>query len=280
MQLTQYQEACIARYLRDVAVHLDGSLPARDREAGIERLEANLRRAFEALGKETPPDTEFAQVLASFGAPEDQARAISRGAGAEPGRVWLGVCNRWAKRLQIPAWLVRMGMILLGVTGPLAVLVYLAGYAEKVYHAPKGSEPPIDWTQVLARVVPVLFMAILLHVAGGYAIRGIEYLYQLAMHRPLPHLGDWGWIRIDRQDYFFYAVVSSVPLAVLSGMPLAGGWDYTLKRLAQAILAVYAMALSFGIASILAGLLLELVKEFGGSFSLDIFKDIFKPTGI
>jgi hypothetical protein len=42
-------------------------------------------------------------------------------------------------------------------------------------------------------------------------------------------------------------------------------WDYTWKRVMQAGLAVYAVILSFGIASILVGIVLLVVEEVAGT---------------
>jgi hypothetical protein len=49
---------------------------------------------------------------------------------------------------------------------------------------------------------------------------------------------------------------------VLSGLPLANAWGHSLKRLAQAIIALYAMAICFGVASVIAGLILDRVQAY------------------
>ncbi len=60
----------------------------------------------------------------------------------------------------------------------------------------------------------------------------------------------------------FWALALTLPLAVLSALPLANAWDYTLKRLVQALLALYGLILCFGIASFLVGIILDVVSDF------------------
>jgi len=52
-----------------------------------------------------------------------------------------------------------------------------------------------------------------------------------------------------------------LPVALYSGLPLPNAWDRTARKLYQALIAVYAVALSFGMASTLVGILFLVVEE-------------------
>lgn len=271
MELSEKQESHIARYLRDVAVRMDYALPAEEREAGIARLEAAIRRALGGDGKGNPPsDADVARVLDRMGTPEAQAELLrprdetATAKKAVPDRVWLGVCAYNARRFHVDPRLLRIGFVILGCfTGPLAVLIYLGAYGERYWNA-GPDEPPIDFMLVAGRFIGTVFILIALDWATIYVIDLIYYVITDVLHRELPAIGDWAWLEQRAGRYYSYAMLSAVPLAVLSGLPLSGGWDYTLKRISQAILAIYATALSFGVASILVGIILYFVEEFGG----------------
>ena len=53
-------------------------------------------------------------------------------------------------------------------------------------------------------------------------------------------------------------------LAFLGGLPAANNWDKTLRKVSQAILALYAVAVCFGIASTLTGIILQFVEKYAG----------------
>lgn len=274
MELSEKQEAKIARYLRDVAVHMDFALPAAAREAGLERIEAAIRRAITGAGNgAAPPDAEVDRVLARMGTPESQAEllrpreaadAASPARKPETDRVWLGVCSRNARRIGVDIWVLRLAAVVFGcITGPLAVIAYLAGYAERYWNA-GPEEPRIDWMPLVGRVFVTILIVVLLDWGVAYAVEFIHYVIEDVVHRDVPALGQWGWLDRRAGAYYSYAMLAAVPLAFLSGLPLAGGWDYSLKRLSQAVLAVYATMLSFGLASMLVGIILHFVEEFGG----------------
>jgi len=52
------------------------------------------------------------------------------------------------------------------------------------------------------------------------------------------------------------------PIAALAGLPLPDGWNKTGKTIVQAGIAIYAVAICFGIASLIAGILIQIVKDF------------------
>jgi len=271
MKLTQKQEAQISRYLRDVAIQLDHGLPEEHRQHGLTQIERRIMRHLQGLKKEYPDDVDLEAVLDHLGTPARQAAMMSP--RRDPSRtlmlprderVWLGVCAGVASRADVEPWVVRVFTFLLGlVLGPLLIAAYVGLYLHMRQNSPQA-EPPLDTLRIAGRGGLTFLVAVVMHVATGYIIRLIHFIYTEIMLRDVPAVGDWGWIYHARDQYLFYAVVAALPLAVLSGFPLAGGWDQTLKRLSQAALAIYGMVLSFGLASLLVGLILDYVQQFAG----------------
>jgi hypothetical protein len=97
---------------------------------------------------------------------------------------------------------------------------------------------------------------------SAYSLRLIAFVHEWALNRPVPPLGDWGWMQYYAGTLFFWMLVIMLPLAALSGMPLANAWDQSLKRVVQAIGALYGVAISMGIASNVVGILLDVVQDF------------------
>lgn len=273
MQLTPHQEGLIAGYLREVSLLVDSAASSADREAGLRRIESELRDKLARLGGdgELNDETVIAAIRA-LGPAEEQARktTLPKGAAGEllratEDRVWLGVCAGWAHRSGIEPWIIRTAMIVVGICAtPLAVLAYLGGYAELYIKTQKQVTAPPNYFQMALRGGLAFGAALLLFYGTGYFLDAVAWAYEFGLKRPLPSLGQWGWYFQRDDAYVFWAIVYAVPIAVLSGAPLSNGWDYSLKRLAQAILALYAVAICFGVAGILVGIILDVVSEFGG----------------
>jgi hypothetical protein len=82
--------------------------------------------------------------------------------------------------------------------------------------------------------------------------------------RPVPDTGQWGWYLQQQGSLLFWTLFLSLPVALLGALPMAGGWDRTLRRLSQAVLALYAVVICFGLASAVAGVILQTVRELKG----------------
>ena len=260
MELTPKQESLIIRYLREVARHMDDSAPRRTRERGLAKLRGSIDRELAGLAQGQVQDADVAAVLALFGSPAEQAEALAddvkttedRARQGRDDRVWLGVCAEAAERMEASPLAVRVVAVAAGViTGPLAVFLYIGLYAFFQLNGPRPLTPPVDKTRLAVRAGGALLAAVALNVLCGYAIQLIYHLHERFLNRPVPGLGEWGW-----------ALVVCVPLAALSGLPLARAWDHSLKRVWQAGLALYAMALSFGLAAMLVGIILDVVQDF------------------
>ncbi len=271
MRLTQKQESLLARFVREVNSHLPEDLPERARERGFVRLQSRMERELNAADGDSIHDEDVAALIERLGDPAEVAASFAARRTA-PGtlqlaredRVWLGVCGGLAEYLDAAPWLVRGFAFVLGLTtGPLALIAYLALYVW-LRLAGGEEEPRIAKARVLGRGFGAVALAFALHYGSQYAVRGIYYIEEQYLHRPIPELGDWAWLHVRAGELFFWSLALCTPLAVLSGLPLANAWDYSLKRIVQALLALYGVVLSFGIASILTGLILDFVKEFTG----------------
>lgn len=289
MHLTQKQESLISHYLRELSRRLAHSLPEKVRERNLRQVQTRIYHDLERLNSKAISDDEVTQVLrqvaSSFtDATDPVSPTLSPEAGSTPrvspplgnspatslkGRaqspkpVWLGVCAYNAERVGIEPWMARLGLVILGLcTGPLAVLVYIAGFAEYYAGLPEKDRPPVVWTRLAVRTVLPLVVLIGLRWGANKLLVLIAYGHERIFKEAMPSLGEWDWFRFQEGTYFFLALVTVLPLSVLSGLPLANAWGHSLKRLGQAITALYAMALCFGVASVIAGLILDRVQAY------------------
>jgi len=271
MELSHKQEAILLRYLRDVALKMDHGLSDAQKEQAVAGLEAQIRRTLKTFGSDSVSDENLQTVLERLGAPQEVAQRLAEQTDtqAQPKKkaqpVWLGVCRNMAERAGLETWMVRLLFVLLGlVTGPLALLIYAGFYAEMYLSTEPLARPRIDWLRIAGRGAGFFVVALGLDWGVQYFLRFVDYAVVEVLKREVPPLGEWGWLEVQADSLFFWAVIISVPLGAFSGLPLANGWDYSLKRIAQAALALYAIALSFGVASVIVGLILAFVEEFSG----------------
>ncbi len=291
MQLTQKQESLISRYLRDLAVQLGDTVPEKTRDRHLRQLQTRIYKELEALPTNAISDEDVVSVLrrampqgqASPASPKPaltQPRAINRqsaGVNAAPNRVhaapppesttapiWLGVCAFNAERFGLSPWMVRLFAVICGlVTGPVAVFFYLAAYAEFYVSSDRKDRPAIAYGQLALRAAAPLAVAIGLRWGAFKLLDLIAYGHQMAFSEALPPLDrQWNWLANNEDTLFFLLWTSVIPLSILSGLPLANAWGHSLKRLTQALVALYFMALCFGIASVLVGLILDRVQPY------------------
>lgn len=271
MVLTQRQEAFILHYLRDVGAFLDKKLSESLREQALTQLKNTIYHELTSFKQEALEDADVQKAVAQFGSPATQAaqllerRNFSRELTLDVRhRLWLGVCAGVARRLDLEPWLIRTLAIAAGVTGPLAILVYLALYLYMYNTSGPYAGPQIDKGRLALRIGGTFGGVIALRLAAVYALRLVDFAHEQVLHRPPPALGEWAWLEANAGDLFFWSLVTCVPLAALSAMPLANAWDQSIKRFSQALLALYGVALSFGVASEIVGIILISVKEFTG----------------
>jgi len=268
MMLTQRQETIIERYLREVADGL-GDVSDDTRERVLRRLKnriyAELRK-----GGGLVEDKEVESVLARLGTASDPAMVSLHTSGGSDGLTlstdncrWLGVCGGVAEYFGLNPSFVRAIFLLLGITGPIALIAYLALYIEMYLASENEGIPHVDPWRVLGQTAAIIIATVALELGMRGLLRLVRYGYErFPSLGPYPGLERWDWLPVNMPFLLFCALSLSVPLAILGGLPLAGEWDKTLKRCAQAILAVYAAILSIGFALYITGIIVHIAKGF------------------
>ncbi len=290
MKVTQRQQALITRYIRDVSIQLESKVRADTRERGLVRLQTHIYRSLEALAKDVVENGDVEAVLARLGAPRRRAEAMlstqappknapERSAPAKynapaqtppPARrprtgdapVWLGVCAFYAERTGLEVAAVRWLALLMGLAGPFAILAYLGGYALIYFDLDQRHRPKIDARHIALRMAGAFTITLALFLGAGWFKALVVYFHREWLHMPAPYLGGWDWLDAWAASLFMGVLLTGLPLAALSAMPLANAWDQSLKRVLQAVLVLYAAGLSLGVASFLVGLLLDVARQF------------------
>ncbi len=179
--------------------------------------------------------------------------------------VWLGVCGRLAQDLGWPTWALRTLIFFLGLTtGPAALVVYMVVYFWLLTSARIYPTPPLHPLRMILRPILTTLAAVLIHLGAVYAIKGIYFIHEAYLKRPAPDLSEWAWFEAEAGRMLFWTLVVLLPTALLSALPLANSWDYSLKRFTQAGVALYAVLCSFGLASFITGIILAFAREFSG----------------
>ena len=269
MKLTQKQERRIAAYLRALVKEL-GDVSPKSRGRALAEVKARILNAFRQIGR-VPSDEDVETVLAKCGAPARLAAQFRVRSGASPSptppgenRIWLGVCSSLAGRFGWPPWVVRSVALVLGVTGPVSLLLYLTAYAEMYVTSDRENLPSIRKGKLAKFVLGALLAALAFYTGARLVLAGSLYVYKLYApftDRTFTSLGEWGWLHERASSLLFWVLFIVLPIAALSGLPVAGDWDRTGKKIIQAGLAVYALALSLGIACVLVGIILDVVQE-------------------
>ncbi len=296
MKLTERQEKMVAAFFRQVGGQVDG-LPPQERAQTLSSVKANLQQELRRFGEARPSDDDLAQVLnrcypergdvvnskddAESGddvtlelerpempprepaKPKDQPTVVEDPPTglASPNRKWLGVCESLSERLGVDVLVLRSAFLVAGLAlAPIALLVYAALYFERYLFGPDKGAPEIEWSKVWNLLAGVILGAIVMYAATRALFWGAEEIFTRAMGKPM-RLDEWGWLVPRQRAYLTYTLVFAAPFALLGGLPLSSGWGYTLKRIAQVVLAVYGVTLSIGIASAIVGIILQVVDE-------------------
>lgn len=277
IKLSENQERRITRYLRDVGEHL-GDLSLRERESALARLNARIELEL-AKFRNGLEDADLLKVLQRCGNPAEQAARLMPSRPVPPDtfvcwsdRVWLGVCAGIARKLDVDATIVRIVAVLIGIVFPLVPLLliaYVAVFLWDYYTTEEGVFDPIEPLKLVKALAGVLAVALALHYGTRALLIFISHAYQMVMVQPLVLERRWGWITSDAGSWLFWVLAIGLPLAALSALPVPKAWAGTLKKTVQAGLALYAVWLCFGIACVIAGVILQSVDEFTGTAGTD-----------
>jgi len=213
----------------------------------------------------SPPEYDAPSPRNTTDAPAKTAMDAPLRKETRPASVWLGVLAWCAEQWDLPVWALRVFVALIGaVTFPAALLVYMAVYFRLRVSGRLGTVPPLRWFQMIFRPALTALMLSVIHFAGVYGVKGVCLAYDTWLKRDMPDISEWAWFETEAGRMFFWALTLLVPLSLFSAMPLANAWDYSIKRFTQACVALYAIVVSFGIASYVTGIILAFVREFTG----------------
>lgn len=304
MKLTEKQERLVARYYQELAARLDRRTPHEraDLVATLKRRVANemerfgdvaatddevaalLRLSTRAIPELAPmlngQQLHLELDLASpeyAGTPPSRAGDTNRGAGVRSAGVqgrtlestqhrrWLGVCWNLARRLGVEVRYVRFGALILGIlTGPFALVAYLGAYFEMYFSSERRMQPSLDPVRLIKAVLTATFSGLLMFVGSHFAMLGVRAAYQKVLGEEVPPMGGLDWLEVNGLGLFFIVLIATVPLAALSALPMADGWDETAGKVYKAVLALYAVGISLGIAAFLVGVMLGFVQRYTG----------------
>lgn len=266
MNLTQKQTQRISKYLRDIDLQL-GSLSDSAREAARARLRSRLQSELSQFRDTNPEDHEIDAILSSCGTPARVAAELLGKYGGldslvlSTDRRLLGVCAGISRRLGADVRWIRLMAFVLGIfTGPLALLVYLGFYWYLYISTEDAAVPQIERRRLLRMILGTLGGVVALYAGSSLLDVLIVTAYTRYSGYSAGSLNHWRWLNDYGLDMFFWAVALLLPIAALSGLPLADEWDATGKKLTQAGIALYAAAICFGLAVILVGVIVNIVK--------------------
>ena len=293
MKLTDTQERRIAEYLRDTQRRI-AHWPDNDRRRAIAHVKAQLREKLEPYADAAPADDEFEDILRNCRMPggarrtaapaDDPIERIAARHAPEPepkqepepprpptvhlgwsSRIWLGVCAGLADKLQVEPFVVRVAVAILGVaTGGMLLWVYLAAFFVLRQQEPEGALPGVQWWSFAWTPLAVFAVSLLLYVFAETVLWGMGYVTALAVGHETSVESGWRWLEYRNRALIFWTLVNALPLAAMSALPVAGGWESTLRKLAQACVALYALLICIGLAASFAGHVLAAVEELTG----------------
>jgi phage shock protein PspC (stress-responsive transcriptional regulator) len=277
IELSESQERRIARYLRDVGEQLR-DMPTEDRERALSRLNARIERELARTG-DPIGDEYLDRVLASYGTPASQAARIRDAKTAEPKsmlawnrRLWLGVCAGLARYFNLDPTVVRALAVLLAFVPfllPVVLWGYLSFYLYHYYNAKGQGLDPIDPVKVAKSVGALVVVTLLLHACTRFFLFFIGYAHVQIMRTALVYPGDWGWLTEETGFFFFMMLATGIPLATIAALPVSPEWAGTLRKIAQAGIAVYAVVLCLGIASAIVGVVVANIGQIPDTPGLD-----------
>jgi phage shock protein PspC (stress-responsive transcriptional regulator) len=281
MALTKDQQHQMVRYVKAVGDHL-GDLSPERRAQAMASLDKRLQHDLGRVGGDDPEGV--VKVLRRYGTPSAQAaRLLGEGRRAPnmflewPDRVWLGVCGGLARKMSVEPGPIRLVFILLGLVPPLTPLLllgYLITYFA-VYFSADHDLPRIRPARLAKAVLTTAGIIAALHIGARLLLLLVTRAYHQFLGEELSLYGRWGGLLTHGDTWFIWAVLILIPLSILYALPVREAWSGTLKKIVQAGLALYAVALCYGIACVLVGVALAIVDAMGGTSGMDALINAF-----
>ncbi len=264
MRFTQKQQRYLRGYLRSVKECLT-DLPERMRNDAVEKLGRRIDRSFADGDGSVPSDERVAQAVKSMGNASERASLIREELEALPEPeegCWLGVCERISLRTGIAVGGVRTLAVLLGcVTGPVALWGYICCYAFMYIADDYEDLPRVDFRKLAWRVAGTVSSAAALLVGARLVVFLMVFAYLKYLPVETFDNDEISLMWLLNWSMLLIALFTVTPLAVLGGLPVSERWSGTLKKVWQAVLAVYAVLLSLGIASVMVNIALRVLDE-------------------
>ncbi len=254
------------------------SARSRVREVQARRDVAEPRRK---VHRETEAALEEAEVSSGEDA-EDELE--TRPEPPRDGRAWLGVCAVGAYLLQLDPWVVRVVTVILcaaftaiamalagmGVAS-FTLWAYLAAYGALQWRLHEGGlripgkEPdPLELGPPAKAAAGILVVGFAFYLGARFVAWGMFLAAGVVAGQAVEPDPAWGWLAARGFALFLMFTGAAAAFALLSAMPVSAGWDGTLNKLAKALLALYGVVISFGLASLFVGLVLEAAGEVTG----------------
>lgn len=273
MEFTKRQRRRLHHYLKEVESHFE-DLPQASRIKLLRRVQRNIEEALAHHGADTVEDTQVEEALEELGTPSELANRLrpredTPTLGEE--RVWLGVCAALARHFDADPRLIRTGAAAVGLVGflflPVLLVAYIGGFFALYYGGHRAPTPPIDYVKTVKAALIVLLACIVLRAFTGYLVEGVRYGLSEFFDIIVP-FGSWAWIAYRNGPFFWWSVWFLTPLGVLSALPVPPAWSGTLWKTTLAGLALYTLALAFGIASFVTGIFIHLSSDLADLESL------------
>ncbi len=285
MRLTKEQHQRVSEYLSAVDASLD-EMPASDRNQALTDTRSRILRDLQRRGGDTISDADVDAALEELGPPAGRAHRLMAARPKTtdsflvwPDRVWLGVCAGLARFFDTPPTVVRIVAIVIGLVClpllPFLLVAYILAFFAAYYleHAP--GLPPLRFGLLLKSGFRALLIGTALFAGAKLFMFFVLHVYQRFMGRALFLEGDWGWLLLHGKPLFIWTVLFCVPVALLSALPVRKAWARTLKKVSDAGLASYALALCLGIACLLVGIAVKISGEVRGDADFDTLKALF-----
>lgn len=253
MKLTEKQEARVERFLHE---SVPDTSSAGERPHMLNSLKESLRSELARHDAPTIGDADLEAVLERCAVRAAATRApmfTPPAATPSSGAVWLGVCAATAQRFDASPLIIRFVLVALALIPPLTpivLLAYVIAFFVMYYGTSLYDFPRPDPMRVLRNVGFPASLAIALHAVAMAALFFVAFFYTRGTGMELELDGRWTWLERSAGTYLFWVLVVTASLAAIGGLTANLAWEKTLLKISHAILALYAVLLAYGVASV------------------------------